>query len=55
VSDNLMACVRQDGRLYLKEKPGRRTLDIKAFEKVYPEAFRRLQRLSIPATIGDAE
>ena len=55
VSDHLNAGVRQEGRLFLKEKPGRRTLDIKAFESAYPEEFQKVAKVKLSATITDAE
>ena len=55
VDDHLNAGIRQEGRLFLKEKPGRRTLDIKAFEETYPDAFKKVAKVKVSATITDAE
>ena len=55
ITDNLNAGVRQEGRLFLKEKPGRRTLNIKAFESAFPEAFQKVAKVKMSATITDAE
>jgi hypothetical protein len=55
ITDSLNSGVRQEGRLFLKEKPGRRTLDIKAFESAFPEAFQKVAKVKMSATITDAE
>ena len=55
IQEHIQAGVWQEGPLFVKEKPGRRSLDVKKFEKEYPDEFKRVAKVKVTATIPDAE
>ncbi len=55
VHEHLQAGIRNEGPLFITEKPGRRALDLKQFEAVYPNEFKRVAKVKYSATISDAE
>jgi len=55
IHEHMQAGVWQEGRLFIKEKPGRRSLDLAAFEQEFPDEFKRVAKVKMTATIADAE
>lgn len=55
IQDHITAGVWNEGSLSILEKPGRRALNLKAFEKGYPEQFKRVVKVKYSATIADLE
>jgi hypothetical protein len=55
IHEHLQAGIRQEGLLFIAEKPGRRSLDQELFQQVYPDEFKKVARVKLIATITDAE
>lgn len=45
----------QEGPLFITEKLGRRSIDLKKFEQVYPDKFNSVAKIKLTATIADTE
>jgi hypothetical protein len=55
IHEHLQAGIRQEGPLFISEKQGRRSIDLKLFQQVYPDEFKKVARVKLSATIQDAE
>lgn len=55
VQEHVIAGIMHEGPLSILETPGRRSLNLKAFEKEHPEQFKRVAKVKYSTTIADAE
>jgi len=55
IQEHRNAGIMNEGPLSILEKPGRRSLNLKAFEETYPDKFTRVAKVKYSATIADAE
>lgn len=55
IDEHMHAGVWNEGPLFIKEKPGRRSLNLTAFEKEFPDEFKQVAKVKMTATIADAE